>query len=124
MKSVIINMADRMKDLEDSKLESLFASAPIADDGFSICVENRIRRQMWVRRLALPIALLVGGAIAIKPLAGLVMQLLNFAAALFTSVNSSLGGLSASILPQYSTVIFGGLLALAFVVVTRLLEEW
>ncbi len=123
MKSVIINMADRMKDLEDSKLESLFASDSIADDGFSIRVENRIRRQMWVRRLALPIALLVGGAIAIKPLAGLVMQLLNFAAALSTSVNSSLGGLSAGILPQYSTVIFGGLLALAFVVVTRLREE-
>jgi len=117
-------MADRMKDIEDSKLESLFASDPIADDGFSIRVEKRIRRQMWVRRLALPIALLVGGAIALKPLAGLVMQLLNFATVLSTSVSSSLGGLSASSLPQYSTVIFGGLLALAFVVVTRLLEEW
>ena len=124
MKSVIINMADRMKDLEDSKLESLFASDPIADDGFSIRVEKRIRRQMWVRRLALPIALLVGGTIALKPLAGLVMQLLNFATVLSTSVSSSLGGLSASSLPQYSTVLFGGLLALAFVVVTRLLEEW
>jgi len=124
LKSVIINMADRMKDIEDSKLESLFASDPIADDGFSIRVEKRIRRQMWVRRLALPIALLVGGAIALKPLAGLVMQLLNFATVLSTSVSSSLGGLSASSLPQYSTVIFGGLLALAFVVVTRLLEEW
>ena len=69
------------------------------------------------------VALLVGGAIAIKPLAGLLTQLFNLASVVSDSVNFSSVGLSAGSLPQYSTVVFGGLLALAFVVVTRLLEE-
>ena len=58
-------MVDRMKDAEDLKLESLFASDPIADGGFSTRIEKRIRRQLWVRRLALPVALIIGGSIAV-----------------------------------------------------------
>ena len=61
-------MADKIKDAEDRLLESLFRSELIDDDGFSGRIISRIRRRIWLRRLALPIAMLTGAAIAIKPL--------------------------------------------------------
>ncbi len=61
-------MADKIKDAEDRLLESMFRSEPIDDDGFSDRIITRIRRRLWLRRLALPIAMLTGAAIAIKPL--------------------------------------------------------
>ncbi len=61
-------MADKIKDAEDRLLESMFRSEPIDDDGFSDRIITRIRRHIWLRRLALPIAMLAGAAIAIKPL--------------------------------------------------------
>ena len=67
MTSKIINMADKLMDAQDRLLESMFKSEPIPDDGFSHRIVNRIRRRIWVRRLALPIAMLVGVVIAIKP---------------------------------------------------------
>jgi len=72
LKSKIINMADKIKDAEDRLLESMFRSEPIDDDGFSGRIVSRIRRRIWLRRLALPIAMLVGAAIAIKPMMQLV----------------------------------------------------
>jgi hypothetical protein len=60
-------MAEKLKDAEDRLLESMFASEQIADDGFSRRVVTRIRQRIWLRRLALPVAMLIGGAIAIKP---------------------------------------------------------
>ena len=123
MKSVIINMVDRMKDSTDLKLESLFASASLADDGFSVTIEKRIRRQLWVRRLTLPIAVLIGGLIAAKPLAGLVTALFKLAALVPANVGDNLAVVSSGSLPQLSTIIFGGVLVLAFVGLTRLLES-
>jgi len=67
LRSKIINMAERMKDREDIALEALFSSAPIADEGFTRGVVARVRRRIWIRRLALPVAALVGIAIAAKP---------------------------------------------------------
>ena len=81
-------MVDRMKDTEDRKLESLFAFDAILDAGFSARIEKRIRRQLWVRRLALPIAVLIGGAIAVKPLAGLVTSLMNFVSVLPANIST------------------------------------
>ncbi len=123
MKSVIINMADRMKDATDLKLESLFASASVADDGFSARIEKRIRRQLWVSRLALPIAVIVGGAIAVKPLLAILTVLFRFADTLPSGISSNLGSLSSDSLPQLSTAILGGMLALAFVMISRMLED-
>ncbi len=116
-------MADRMKDATDLKLESLFASDSVADDGFSARIEKRIRRQLWVSRLALPIAVIVGGAIALKPLVAILTVVFRFAAILPGDVSSNLGSLSSGSLPQLSTVIFGGMLALAFVMISRMLED-
>ena len=64
MQSKVVNMADRLKDSEDAALEALFKSEPIADDGFSARVVARVRRRIWVRRLALPTAVAAGAAIA------------------------------------------------------------
>lgn len=123
MKSVIINMVDRMKDAIDHKLESLFASAAVVDDGFSAGIEKRIRRKLWVRRLALPIAVLVGGVIAVKPMVAALTLFFRFAAILPGDLGSHLGSFSAGGLPQLSTVIMGGMLALVFVMISRMLEE-
>jgi hypothetical protein len=120
---VIINMADRMKDAEDLKLESLFASDTIADDGFSTRIEKRIRRQLWVRRLALPVALLIGGAIAVKPLSNLLTALFRFVSVLPDNVSSNFGAVSSIDLPQMSTLMMGGMLVLVAVMITRMLED-
>ena len=64
---------------DDLALEALFASQPIADDGFSRRVIARVRRRQWVRRLALPIAVLMGGAIAAKPALAIVDVLRDIA---------------------------------------------
>jgi len=66
-------MAEKLKDAEDRLLESMFAAEPIEDAGFSKLVVTRIRRRLWLRRLALPVAMAVGGAIAIKPASELVV---------------------------------------------------
>ena len=88
-------MAEKIKDAEDRMLESLFADGALADDGFSQAVVRRIRRQMWIRRLALPIAILVGGAIALEPL----MQLVNLGSQL-TETAAGLAPVSSIGLPD------------------------
>lgn len=116
-------MVDRMKDAEDIKLEALFASETISDNGFSVRVEKRIRRQLWVRRLALPLAVLVGGLIAAKPLADLLTSFLKLASLLPASVSDNLNALPAGNLPQLSTIMLGAMLTVGVVVLTRLLED-
>jgi hypothetical protein len=116
-------MAERMKDSEDIQLEALFASEPVANDGFSESIQQRIRRRMWIRRLTLPIAILVGGAIAAKPLAGLVAASLKLASLIPANVSGGLESVSASSLPQFTTVLLGGVLAFVFVMATRVLDE-
>ncbi|MGI9271181.1 MAG: hypothetical protein ACR2QT_05355 [Woeseiaceae bacterium] len=82
-------MAEKIRDAEDQLLDSMFQSEPIADDGFSDRIVRRIRRGIWLRRLALPVAMLLGGAIAIKPL----MQLGSVAA----TVSESMPGISVEV---------------------------
>ena len=67
MTSKVINMVERMKDDEDLVLEALFSAEPIADEGFSNKVVSRVRRRLWIRRLSLPVAAVVGLVIALPP---------------------------------------------------------
>jgi len=117
--SKIINMADRMKDAEDRLLESMFAAAPIADDGFSARVVGKVRRRLWLRRLALPVAALIGGAIAIKPLAALVTLI----ASLSMLVPQELLGTLTDFIPQAQTVVLGALLLAVCLLGMRMLED-
>ena len=97
----------------------MFQAEPIADDGFSRRVMGRIRRQVWVRRLALPIAMVLGLAIAAKP----ALQLVSIGSQVFGSLATASVLPHAVLAPQMPIVIVVGL-GLAFAVLTfRLFEE-
>ena len=119
MTSKIINMAERIKDAEDRFLESIFDSAPIADDGFSTAIVRKIRRRFWLRRLALPIAAAIGGAIAIKPLAGLVTA----AVRLTSLLPQELLAATAALIPQAPMIVLGAMLLAAFLLGLRALDD-
>ncbi len=112
-------MVDRLKDNEDKLLESLFGSEPVPDNGFSAGVMTRLNRRLWVRRLALPTAFLVGAVIAVKPLSQLVVTFSK----LLTVIPADIGGLSMDIIPETTTVFLGGLLLVAMMMVTKMLED-
>jgi hypothetical protein len=115
-------MVERLKDKEDLKLEALFRSESVADDGFSARVVSRVRRQMWIRRLSLPTALVIGGVIAVKPLlqlAGLVSKIVGIVPqGLVSSIDLPLGALF-----QGPTVILGIMLLGGMMMIGRILED-
>jgi len=117
--SKIINMAEKLKDAEDRLLESLLQSTPIADDGFSRRVVTQIRRRLWVRRLALPLAIVVGGAISIKP----ATQIMIAASKLMTVVPQGMFEMPATWIPQIQIVVLGAMLLAAAMLGIRMLEE-
>jgi hypothetical protein len=115
-------MADRIRDSEDLKLEALFSSEPVPDDGFSVRVVSRVRRRMWVRRLSLPIAFVVGAAIAVNPL----MQLANLVPKVVSIVPQSLINVfdfPLNDIIQGPTIILGMMLLAAMMMIGRMLEE-
>jgi hypothetical protein len=115
-------MAERRKDKEDLALEALFRSDPVADDGFSVRVVSSVRRRMWIRRLSMPVAMLVGGIIS----AGPILEVLNVLPGLLSSLfgaSLSLDRLPVDSLPQATTMLFGGTLVMVMLLASRLLEE-
>ena len=123
MRSTIINMAERMKDNEDMQLESLFAPDAIADNGFSAGVMKRIRRLMWVRRLALPIAFVIGAAIAFKPLVSLVTVLAGLVSAIPVGAAAEYSLIPANLLPAGSTIMLGIMAVIAISMIGKMLED-
>ncbi len=123
MTSKIINMAERIKDEQDRLLESMFESAPIADDGFSARVVKRIRRRLWLQRLALPVAAIVGGAVAIRPLADLVTVLANLSFSVTSLVPEELVTATAGLIPQAPFVVLGAMLLAACLLGLRAIED-
>ena len=122
MTSKIINMVDRLKDNEDLKLEALFRSEPLADDGFSVAVVSRVKRRMWIRRLSLPMAIGLGAAISAKP----ILQVASVVPGLVTSIFGStidIDRLPLADLPQFSTMLFGASIIMAIMLASRILEE-
>ena len=119
MTSKIINMAERIKDEEDRLLETMFASSPIADDGFSALVVRRIRRKMLLRSLSLPIAALIGGAIAFKPL----VALAGFVHGLLQQLPDELVAGATDSLPALQFVVTGGLLLFVAVMALNMIED-
>jgi len=117
--SKIINMAERLKDNEDRLLESIFTSAPIADDGFSAMIEKKVRRQLWVRRMVLPVATLVGALVSFKPLAGLVTAITS----LTSLLPQELLNAPQELVPQLPMIVLGGMLLATCLVGLRALED-
>ena len=120
MTSKIINMAEHIKDEQDRLLESMFASEPIADDGFSARIVHRVRRRMWLRRVNLPVATVIGLLVSFKPLTTLVttqaglIQLLPY---------DALGATSEQLLSQAPLIVLGGMLLAACMIGMRMLED-
>lgn len=112
-------MADRTTDREDELLASLFAAEPIADDGFSDRVVRKLRWRLWARRLTLPVAALIGFAVAVNPL----LEVLALMPSLATFVPSGWStGLSA-LLPDTQMLIIGAMILLVGVGALQLLDD-
>ena len=112
-------MAERIKDEQDRMLESLFASEPIADNGFSTRVVRQVRRRIWLRRLTLPTATLVGALVAFKPLA----QLVTVVAGLSRMIPQDVLGVSAIVVPQLPMLVLGAMLLATCMFGLRMLED-
>ena len=119
MTSKIINMAEHMKDTQDRMLESMFASAPIADDGFSAQVVRTVRRKMMVRRLSMPIAVLIGGIVAFKPFSAI----LGVAYQLLLQMPDELVDSAVASLPTVQLIVTGALVLCAAVFSMSMLED-
>ena len=122
MTSKIINMAERIKDAEDRLLESMFANEAIADDGFSARVVGKVRRRIWLRRLALPVATLIGAVVSFKPLVGLVMTLAELSQLIPRDVLNMLNA-SAVAVPLLPMLVLGGMLLATCLIGVRLLDD-
>ena len=112
-------MAERIKDAEDRILESMFEATPVADDGFSAKIVSKVRRRLWLRRLALPVAALIGGAIAIQPLSTLVTVL----AGLATLLPHELVTATTEYIPRGQTIVLGAMLLGVCLLGLRSLED-
>lgn len=111
-------MVERMKDEQDRKLEALFRTPAIADDGFSERVARRVRRRVRIRRWTLPIAAAIGGLIALQP----ALDLLELLPVLANMVPEELKVIPADLL-QLPTFFSGLLAAGAMMLAVRLIED-
>jgi len=112
-------MAEKLQDAEDRMLESMFRAEPITDNGFSRRVVARLRRRIWVQRLAVPVAILIGGVIAVKP----ATQLVVVASQLLSIVPQGVFELPMAWFPQIQIVVLGAMLLGAVLLGVRMLEE-
>jgi hypothetical protein len=112
-------MAERIRDTEDRLLESMFESAPIADDGFSAKIVQRVNRKLWIRRFTLPAAAVIGGVIAFKPLTGLLAVIANLSAFIPTDAMN----VATTSIPQLQIVVLGAILLGAAMLGVRMLED-
>lgn len=102
-------------DDEDRRLQDMFRSDPIPDNGFSDRVVGRVRRRLWMRRLLVPVATAAGGLVAVGPASELLSSLLAQIASL-AAMPAFFSSNTASLMP-------GMLLLAAVLVAVRLVEE-
>jgi len=92
-------------------------------------VLTRIRRRLWLQRLALPIAIVIGGGIAIKPATQFLAALPKLLAIVPQSVLDVPSGMLPQLqidsfgLPFSQLLVLGAMLLGAAVLGIRLLEE-
>jgi len=119
LKSKVINMADKTSDAQDRFLESVFHSESIPDDGFSDRIVLTIRRRIWINRLALPVAALIGAAFALKPASQLIVALLP----LLNIVPGDMINAPLQFLPQLQMIMLGGMAFAAGITLFKVFEE-
>lgn len=119
-------MVDRLRDKEDLRLDALFKSDPVPDLDFSQLVMKRLRRQMWIRRLTMPMAVFMGGLIAFKPASDLIVTVSKVITAPpidLTIVSVDIPSLSVGWLPQMTTIVFTAAIALVALILAPTLED-
>ena len=99
-------MAERISDSEDRLLEAMFRSEPLDDGGFSQKVIARIRRRRLISSLALPVAALLGGAIAFQP----AVELVRAIPTLMNLIPANVLAVPLQLMPQVQLVVMGGML--------------
>ena len=119
---MIIDMVEKLKDAEDLKLEALFRSDPLPDNGFSARVVSRVRRRIWVRRLSLPVALVIGASIAAGPLLQFVQSLPNIVGVLPQKVLGEFD-LPMGVLTDAPVVLLGIVLLGVTLTIGHMLED-
>ncbi|MBT8091662.1 MAG: hypothetical protein KJN77_01410 [Gammaproteobacteria bacterium] len=112
-------MAEKIKDADDRRLESMFLGPPVADDGFSDVVMKRIRRKLYFRRLTLPVAAILGGLLAFKPVAGLVVSVYRILLGMPNDFLTS----AAGYLPSLQLTVTGGLILFVVLMSLSMLED-
>ena len=112
-------MAERIRDDIDERLVSLFDAEPVADDGFSERVTRKIRWRLWMRRLTIPVAAAIGGAIALQPLAALVTVVVGFINSLPLDIVAS----ATTWIPPLPTIALGAVLLVAMLLGLGMLED-
>jgi hypothetical protein len=115
-------MAERLKDEADRQLESLFRSDPVPDAGFSANIVKRVRREMWIRRLTMPIAVMTGALFAAKP----ALQLISAVPAMLDAIPAGIRNVvdtAALGLPDVLTIVMGLTLLGAALFLSQILEE-
>lgn len=104
---------------EERRLSELFQTlaSPLEDEDFSGTVLRRIRRRLWLRRIVLGAAVVVGGALALGPLSELAILVSDGLVVATTHWNDP------AWLAQNQALVITALLALALPGAIRLLER-
>ncbi len=104
---------------EESRIAELFQTlnSPLADDGFTDNVVRRIRRRLWLRRIVLSAAILLGIILALGPLAELAVLLSEGLLVVATNWNDP------TWLMQNQALLIVAVLCLAWPGILRLLEQ-
>lgn len=112
-------MADKTKDAQDEMLESMFQPELIADDGFSARIVGRIRRRLWIRRLTMPVAILLGLALALQP----TLDLLQGLAGVVDTLPVQVLSVPESWMPDLQNLVMAGMLFATAIFGLRMLED-
>lgn len=117
-----MTFSNRMHDVnqtDDQSLEQLFHGEPIADAGFSQRVVRRVRVRIWVQRLIMPAALLLGGVLAYAPL----VDVLRVISGLADYVPVNLTALASTATPSMPAVVIAAALVVAALCFVPALED-
>ena len=104
---------------QERRLSELFQTLapPLEDEGFTGIVLRRIGRRLWLRRIVLGTAVVVGGILALGPLSQLAVLLAEGLVVAATRWNDP------AWLAQNQALLILGLLAVAWPGAMRLLER-
>ena len=90
-----------------------------ADDGFSVKVLRQVTRRLWIRRVTLPTAAVIGALLALKPLTGLASAIATIA----SFVPPELVNSTTTAIPQLQTIVLGAMLLAACLLGARTLAD-